>query len=246
MKLSRFLLAAALFATPVVQAQSPFISHKGREVVYQGLTEDFVPFNYQENGEVKGSATEVAKEAFKRAKLKATFTVWPWARAYKAALEKPKHFVYSTSRTEEREKLFKWVGPIVKDEVHLASLQSAHFEPHPDFKTFKSYAVAGQYGDAPIEFLQRHGFKITIYREEDERMQAFRKGRIPLDIVTTGSQKSYEAKWNVKYKKLAYLYATDYWLAFHPSTPESVITALNNALESMRKDGTIKNITAKY
>lgn len=246
MKFSGIILGAALFAAPLVQAQSPFTAHKGREVVYQGLTEDFVPFNYQENGEVKGSATEVAKEAFKRAKLKASFTVWPWARAYKAALEKPKHFVYSTSRTEEREKLFKWVGPIVKDEVHLASLQSAPFEPHADFTTFKTHDVAGQYGDAPIEFLQKHGFKIRIYREEDERMQAFKKGRIPLDIVTTGSQKSYEAKWNVKYKKLAYLYATDYWLAFHPSTPDSVIASLNQALESMHKDGTIKNITAKY
>ncbi|MFV8258219.1 substrate-binding periplasmic protein [Bdellovibrio bacteriovorus] len=246
MKLSLILLGAAFLATPPLHAQSPFTAHKGREVVYQGLTEDFVPFNYQENGEVKGTATEVAKEAFKRAKIKATFTVWPWARAYKAALEKPKHFVYSTSRTQEREKLFKWVGPIVKDEVHLACLQNADYQPHADFTTFKAHSVAGQYGDAPIEFLKKHGFKVTIYREEDERMQAFKKGRIALDIVTTGSQKSYENKWNVKYKKLAYLYATDYWLAFHPSTPDSVIEALNGALESMRKDGTLKNITAKY
>ncbi|MGE9743767.1 substrate-binding periplasmic protein [Bdellovibrio bacteriovorus] len=246
MKLSLILLGAALWATPPVQVPSKFSGHKGKDIVYQGLTEDFVPFNYQEDGDVKGSATEVAKEAFKRAKLKVSFAVWPWARAYKAALEKPKHFVYSTSRTQEREKLFKWVGPIVKDEVHLACLEGADFAPHPDFTTFKSHTVAGQYGDAPIEFLQKHGFKITIYREEDERMQAFKKGRIPLDIVTTGSQKSYETKWNVKYKKLAYLYSTDYWLAFHPSTPDAVIEALNSALESMRKDGTLKNITAKY
>lgn len=238
--------AAALLLCPPANSQSKFTSYKGREVVYQGMTEDFVPFNFQQNGEVTGSATEVAKEAFKRAGLKVEFTLWPWARAYQAALSKPKHFVYSTSRTAEREKLFKWVGPIARDEVHLASLESADFKPHKDFTAFKSYSVAGQYGDAPIEFLQKHGFKITIYREEDERMQAFKKGRIPLDIVTTGSQKTYETKWSVKYKRLAFLYSTDYWLAFHVSTPDAIIQSLNKAVDSMHKDGTIKNIAAKY
>ena len=36
----------------------------------------------------------------------------PWARAYTYGLEKPQHCVFSTSRTAEREALFKWVGPV--------------------------------------------------------------------------------------------------------------------------------------
>lgn len=242
-----FLLPVVItFAASALHAQSQFSNLQSRNIVYQGLTEDFVPFNYLENGEVKGSATEVAREAFKRANIKVSFAVLPWARAYTTTLSKTKHFIYSTSRTEEREKLFKWVGPIVKDEVYLASLQSAPLQPHADFKNFKAYSVGGQYGDAPIEFLQKHGFKVMIYRQEDERMQAFKNGRITLDILTTGSQKSYEARWKVKYKKLAFLYATDYWMAFHISTPNTVIDSLNAAVESMRKDGTLKIITSKY
>lgn len=216
------------------------------QIVYNGMTEDFVPFNYLENGEVKGMATEVVRETFKRANMKVKLTVWPWARAYNAALKKPKHFVYSTSRTAEREKLFKWVGPIAQDEVFLACLDEAPFKAAADFRDFKKHSTSGQHGDLPIEFLQKNGFKVTIYTDENERMAAFKKGRIELDIVTTGSQKTYEEKWNLKYRKLAFMYATDYWMAFHPDTPQAVIESLNKALESIRKDGTLKKIASKY
>nr|BFD63617.1 ABC transporter substrate-binding protein [Bdellovibrio sp. HM001] len=217
-----------------------------QDIVYQGMTEDFVPFNYLENNKIQGYSTDVVREAFKRAGLKTELTLWPWARAYSAALQKKKHYVFSTSRSEEREKLFKWVGPIAKDSVYLAALSTSNFKPAEDYRSFKKYSVGGQFDDYPIQVLQKEGFKVSIYRSEDERMETFKKGRIDLDIVTDGSQKTYEKRWNIKYKRLAFMYATDYWMAFHISTPEVVIQSLNKALEDMKKDGTLQKIADKY
>jgi superfamily II DNA or RNA helicase len=97
-----------------------------------------------------------------------------------------------------------------------------------------------------MQVLQKEGFKISIYRSEDERMETFKKGRIDLDIVTDGSQRTYEKRWNIKYKRLSFMYATDYWMAFHISTPDVVIDALNRSLQDMKKDGSTQKIADKY
>lgn len=210
------------------------------------MTEEFVPFNYLENNEIQGYSTDVVREAFKRAGLKTELTLWPWARAYNAALKKKKHYVFSTSRSEDREKLFKWVGPIAKDSVYLAALSTSPLKAAEDYRSFKKYSVGGQFDDYPIQVLQKDGFKVSIYRSEDERMETFKKGRIDLDIVTDGSQETYEKRWDIKYKRLSFMYATDYWMAFHISTPDVVIEALNKALQEMKRDGTTQKIADKY
>lgn len=227
-------------------AQAKWKNQPSPNIVYQGMTEDFVPFNYLENNEIQGYATEVVREAFKRADLKTQLTLWPWARAYSAALNKKKHYVFSTSRSEDREKLFKWVGPIAKDSVYLAALSTSKLSAANDYRSFKKHSVGGQFDDYPIQVLQKEGFKISIYRNEDERMETFKKGRIDLDIVTDGSQRTYEKRWNIKYKRLSFMYATDYWMAFHISTPDVVIDALNRSLQEMKKDGSTQKFADKY
>ena len=101
---------------------------------YSGMTEDFPPFNYTENDKVTGYSTEVIEMAFAKAGLKTTFTQWPWLRAYNEAKDKKDHYVFSTSRTAEREKLLKWVGPITRDSVYLMVLKDSPIKETSDFR----------------------------------------------------------------------------------------------------------------
>ncbi|WP_407644451.1 transporter substrate-binding domain-containing protein [Dongshaea marina] len=74
------------------------------------------PNNFVEKGELKGAAVELLLAASKQAGSpvsKADIKVYPWARAYNDALKGPNKVVFATTRTKEREKLFKWAGPIV-------------------------------------------------------------------------------------------------------------------------------------
>lgn len=213
---------------------------------YSGMTEDFPPFNFTENEKVVGYSTDVIELAFKKAQLKTTFTQWPWLRAYNEAKNVPKHYVYSTSRTPEREKLFKWVGPIAKDSVYLMVLKDSPIKEVSDFKALKKYSVSGQAGDQPVLFLQQNGFDVLIAADEAARMNMFKEKKIAMDIMTTGSQEIYEKLWKLKYRRVAFMYDTDYWAAFNLNTPDEVIAKLNKAIAEMKNNGTLDKIAEKY
>ena len=82
------------------------------------MTEDYPPFNMQgEGGKIVGLSTEVVEELFKRAGVEYKLTLMPWKRAYEDTLGTPNTALYSTTRTPEREALFKWVGPLVNNQL---------------------------------------------------------------------------------------------------------------------------------
>ena len=67
------------------------------------------------NGEITGISTEIVREIFKRNKLDYSISLLPWNRAYSMAAETPNLGVFSTTRTPEREPLFKWVSPLTSN-----------------------------------------------------------------------------------------------------------------------------------
>lgn len=234
------LFSSAALAAPSVPAKST------EAISYSGMTEDFPPFNYTEGGKVTGYATDVIDLAFQKAGIKTTFTLWPWLRAYNQAKDVSGHYVFSTSRTPEREKLFKWVGPIAKDLVYLMVLKDSPIKEVADFKQLKKYTVSGQVGDQPVVFLQQNGFDVFIAADEGVRMKMFKEKKIQMDLMTAASQETYEKNWDIKYRRVAFLYDTEYWAAFNPATPDAVISKLNKAIAEMRAAGTLDKLAAKY
>ena len=78
------------------------------------ISEDNPPFNFIKDGVFTGSATEVVREIMRRLDLPTEIQVLTWARGYQLALSQPNVVLFSTARTQEREHLFHWVGPIYK------------------------------------------------------------------------------------------------------------------------------------
>jgi polar amino acid transport system substrate-binding protein len=84
------------------------------------LTENFPPYNMAKDGKnfakdenINGIAADIVREMFKRAGLTYSLTLrFPWERVYKQALENPGYGAFVMARLPDREKLFKWVGPI--------------------------------------------------------------------------------------------------------------------------------------
>lgn len=200
--------------------------------IYYGMTEDFPPFNFEEKGKITGFSTEIARHIFKKNQLTVSFKLWPWARSYNAALKKPYHFVYTTSRTPDREKLFKWVGPIAKDEFYIAVPTDSKLKPSANFKDFQSFKISGIAEDQPTVFLEKHGFKFIHTQDDAARGMMLKKGLLEIDVVSSSSHRHYEQIYGLKLRKIAHLYTTDYYLAFHPSTPDEIIAKLNKTLSA--------------
>ncbi|MBF0452297.1 MAG: transporter substrate-binding domain-containing protein [Candidatus Magnetomorum sp.] len=118
----------------IVLTVTPFISYcESLEVV----TENWRPYNYEEQGVIKGISSEIVKKVLDRSGLQYTISIYPWSRAYKMALEKENVLIYTIIRIPQRENLFKWVSPLgkggvtslyrLKDntEVHIKTLEDA-------------------------------------------------------------------------------------------------------------------------
>ena len=168
-RLSMLLLGVGLLFSSVVRAELP----ADYKVVL--LTENFPPYNMANNGKnyareenLEGIAVEVVRETFKKAGIDYHMTLrFPWARIYKMALENANHAVFVAAKLPEREKLFKWVGPIGPDDwvmlaradssISLISLEQA-----------KSYRVGAYKGDAIDEHLRKQGLEpISSLRDQE-------------------------------------------------------------------------------
>ncbi|MDP6688032.1 MAG: transporter substrate-binding domain-containing protein [Alphaproteobacteria bacterium] len=93
--------ALALLLAPLL---APSAQARDRVAV---VTETWKPYSYEENGIVKGSATKIVRAVLERAGIDYSIQVYPWARAYKTALNRESVVLFAVVRTEEREKLFK-------------------------------------------------------------------------------------------------------------------------------------------
>jgi len=79
------------------------------------MTEEFPPFNYSDNGNLSGLSVDLlikASAAVGSPITEKDINMAAWARACKTTLSGPNTMLFSTTRTEQREDLFKWAGPI--------------------------------------------------------------------------------------------------------------------------------------
>ena len=210
-------------------------------------TEDAPPFNYStDSGKtIVGSATEVIHELFKRAEVAYTIRMFPWVRAIEMAHYDKNTCVYSTTRTEEREKSFLWVGPVApNDWVLFAKADSTlKLDSLEDAKKFK---VGGYRGDAVTLYLQGQKFVIDEAVNDEQSVQKLNGGRIDLWATGISAGPFIAAKMNIKVKPLLTFKKTELYLACNNSVAAETIDKLNATLQAMVKDGTIDTINKKY
>ncbi|PHV09590.1 substrate-binding periplasmic protein [Chitinimonas sp. BJB300] len=115
-------------------------------------TEDYPPFNMFEQKKVVGISTDIVQEAAKRAGVPVTIQLLPWERALSMAKSDADTCVYSAVRTAEREKLFKWIGPLTTDEISLFALTDSPIKLS-SIADAKKYKVGAYNGDAYGDYL---------------------------------------------------------------------------------------------
>jgi len=80
------------------------------------LTEQYPPFNYIEDGELQGLSYELLAlmlADLDQTELLDSIQLVPWSRGYQLVQHQPNTLLFSMVRTEQRENLVAWVGPIL-------------------------------------------------------------------------------------------------------------------------------------
>ncbi|WP_456293232.1 substrate-binding periplasmic protein [Pseudomonas sp. AK106] len=218
------------------------------------LTENFPPYNMATDGKnfaqesnIKGIAVEVVRETFKRAGIGYNLTLrFPWDRIYKLAMENPGYGVFVTARLPEREKLFKWVGPIGPDDWILLARADSPIQLST-LEAARSYRIGAYKGDAIAMELARQGIKpITVLSDKDNARKLV-DGQ--LDLWATGDPAGrYLARQEgiTGLKTVLRFNSAELFLALNKDTPDAVVQRLQRALDQLRKEGAVDSIFAEY
>lgn len=214
------------------------------------VTEDYPPFNMNEGGKVVGISTEILQEALQRSGLTANIAVYPWERALSMGRENKDTCVFSALRTAAREPQFKWVGPLVSDDMTLFAKSDSKVE----LKTLddaKKYKIGGYQGDGYGDYLSTRGFNVEKTIKNEQNIPKLLAGRIDLLVGGARNGPYLASKNGAKGQIKPVLTYGDpkeaqMWLACNKSTSDDVLKKLNDAIASVSKDGTANKIFKKY
>ncbi|WP_169051484.1 transporter substrate-binding domain-containing protein [Neptunomonas sp. XY-337] len=211
------------------------------------VTENYPPFNMlARNGQITGISTDIVRALMERNQIQNELSLLPWNRAYNQAQTEVNTGVYSTTRTEEREALFKWVSPLTENKWVFLAMSDSDIKIS-SLEEAKQYRIGAYRGDATALFLADQGFELDLVRRDELNARKLARGRI--DLWATGHLLGpYLAKKEGvgALKEVLTFKRTVMGIAFHPDTPSSLIDLLNSSLKEMYRDGSIDQITAKY
>ncbi len=239
MRISRIvgLLTLALVAHTAAAAAAPLTI----------VTEDYPPFNMPKAGsqEIVGISSDLLQAAFKKAGIAYSVALFPWARAYDMAQKDPNTCVYSTTRTPEREPLFKWAGPLVhNDWVLFGRADSPHLTSLADVKP---YTVGGYQGDALTLYLQSQGVRMDVANADRLNPRKLAANRIDFWAAGAILGPYVAAREGVKGLVPALkIKETEMYLACNKAVPDDVVGKINGALKQLAADGTAAAIARKY
>ncbi|MGP9765036.1 substrate-binding periplasmic protein [Halomonas sp. AOP13-D3-9] len=199
-------------------------------------TEEYPPFNYlDDQGRIIGSATLLLRNALRQAGIKAYFRLLPWARAYTEARLRDNHCVYSTTRTQEREALFHWVGPLVVNEWAAFSLAERGLRID-SLSELSAWRVGGFREDAVGDYVASNGTNVLLAPTERENIARLKAGL--LDVIVTGKATGefMAQEQDIALAHLFTFYRTPLYLACHPSVSEALLARLQTQLDTLHRN----------
>jgi ABC-type amino acid transport substrate-binding protein len=215
------------------------------------ITEDFPPFSYAgADGKAAGQATEVVNGILARLNQRAEIEILPWSEGYNLARAGPRVALYSTGRTDEREKLFKWVGPIADFDYTLYARKGSGMQ----ISSLEAAKKAGLIGvvkdDARHQFLLENRFEnIATCSSDTECLRNLTAGTTDLWLGSSANSADIARKGGIDPSAFEAVYTVrtvPMYIAFSTDTPDSVIADWQGALDAMKRDGTFDAICKKY
>lgn len=217
------------------------------------VTEESFPFQYLEDKKLKGMAVEVVSEMAKRAGIPFEHEMMSWADAYERAQRDRSTCVYSTARLENRERLFKWVGPVAEN--RWAVFAKAGSKQRPAKLADLRYVRVGVLdGDAKATYLMDNGVAAALNKVSDDalnppKLTADKNEPGKIDVWATGyySASAVAAKTGVKDIEHLFTFETSpNYLACNFGVKDEQLKKLSAALAEMKKDGSYQKIVDQY
>lgn len=218
--------------------------------VFQLMTEEYPPITFMKEGKPAGFVTDMVREIASRLNLPDNIRLTSWKNAYNMALLYPNVILFSAERTEEREALFRWVGPVGKNNVIFYTKKGSGIVINSleDAKQIEAIATTTDWFTE--QYLQQQGFTNLISSESpEENVRQLMNGEANLSIFTdlTVSEIVHNAGYSMEdLEPLFTVTQTYFYIAISKDTSEEVYQDWVAALNTLKQDGTFKEIYHNY
>ncbi len=218
------------------------------------MTEQYPPYNFEENDKLQGIAVDTLALMLQKVESNQTrddIKLLPWAHGYKRALSEPNTCLFSTTRIEEREHLFKWVGPIAPEAVGLIARKERNIKID-SVEDIENYKIGTIRNDVAEQYLINAGISVDDMERVAKTILNIKKlnrGRIDLWAYDENV-----AMWELKangfnpadYESVHVLGRKDQYFACHIGTSDFVIQNLQTALDTLKSGGEYEKILDRY
>lgn len=222
----------------------------GKTTTLQLVTENYPPITFMKDGKVSGFATEVVQEILKRRNHPDNIRMITWDEAYNLALKDKNVVLFSTTRTDKRETLFKWVGPIgsYHDILYTKKGSGIVINNMEDAKKVGKIGVVD--GWFSNEFLAGLGFRnLESAKLPTDNARKLVEGKLDLCAFTdmTAPEILKDAGYSMDEIIPAYVIKTyDFYIAFSRGTADEIVNRWRQSLNDMKADGTFDKISGKW
>ena len=214
------------------------------------LTENLPPLNYLRNDVLVGPSVEIVKEIQRRVGSHEQIRVFPWARAYRMALEDENVVLFGMTHTKVRQDKFKWVGPLAKKRDILVAKKGSGIKINSLEDAKKVKRIGTLRDDTRGRLLERHGFtNLEPVSDEQKNAKKLILGRIDLWAYKKPGLKTVCELAEVDYNEIEEVYhlrEIDVSIAFSKKTSDSIVQKWRNAFNEMIADGTMMQIRNKW
>jgi len=246
-------LGALLLATGCMNEQSDGLADPIDDSISRlsFYTEDLPPFNYQENGTLKGISIDLLEAVTERMGQRVSrdqVQLVSWTDAYQAGLVGPDTVIFMTGRVPQREALFQWAGPIYTNHNVLFARpdQSITITGPEDLKEYRIGVIAD---DITVQQLLDLGVGADQLVQETSPaalIAMLESGAIDLFGYSEVTGRYMIEKETGDYYAFSVVYtlpSLEGYYAFSTNVPESTVRSFQQALDALRTERDVAGLT---
>ena len=235
----------------VLAASRPGYSQAIDDITF--YTENFPPFNFKEDGRLRGISADVLAEILKDTGAKKTVQdviLTDWSAGYAAALKGPNVGLFSTTRRPDREGLFKWVGPIHINSADVIRKKGSTevLDDPSKIKGFRLAVITNSLGHNTVRNLGVPENNVFTFATPDDLIQALEADKVDLWIFseTVGMWLLRQKGLADKYEAALTLVRAPLFFAFSKDVSDDFIEDVQETLDNIKLDDRFDKIRERY
>lgn len=212
------------------------------------------PFTYEADGKPAGFSVELLQAMSKEIKdVKLSFRFYPFKRALMMVSKNKNSLMTTLTRSQKREALYKWVGPIYPRIFSLYRLGTRSDIQIATIEDAKSYRIGAGLGYSVVNDLLKSGIDRKQIQEVSTERQNIKKlfhQRVDLlafqDLVLAYALKQEGHQIREVEQVLVVGERKQYYYCFNKDTDERIIREFQQALDRIKQEGIYDTILKKY